>query len=95
MVPALPPKASFVRLPPHRQIFRPALSYRLSYTYIILSFTLYHTFAAMLYTFYSDTSYIYSFLLLYLFTASPKPYHHGGYAVTTDEEPIKTYTQQS
>lgn len=61
MVPALPPKASFVRLPPHRQIFRPVLSYRLSYTYIILSFTLYHTFAALLYTFYSDTSYIYSF----------------------------------
>lgn len=46
-------------------------------------------------SFYEGSLYVYSFLLLYLFTASPKPYHHGGYAVTTDEEPTKTYIQQS
>ena len=56
---------------------------------------IYNTFITLQYTFYSDTSYIYSFLLLYLFTASSDTYHHGEYAVTTDEEPIKTYIQQS
>lgn len=56
---------------------------------------IYNTFITLQYTFYSDTSYIYSFLLLYLFTASSDKYHHGEYAVTPDEEPIKTYIQQS
>lgn len=46
-------------------------------------------------SFYEGSLYVYSFLLLYLFTASSDKYHHGGYAVTTDEEPIKTYIQQS
>ena len=46
-------------------------------------------------SFYEGSLYVYSFLLLYLFTASSDKYHHGEYAVTTDEEPIKTYTQQS